>query len=334
VTAAVSTLSRAEADSRPAFPPAALAAELLQTCAGGAAVGSALELGVLARLAAEPAGPDRVAADCGLTLQGAETLLAALAALGLVTREGDGRFGPAFARLTDFAELLRPWGSLGRALRSERRPADAATTAGAERLYPSVVGQLALFFRDSAEHAAALLMQPGARVLDIGAGAAPWSLALAARDPRCTVTAVELPAVMASTRTAVRAAGRDGQYAFVEGSAFDVDWGEEASFELALVANLCHLFDEDANARLVRRVAGALRPGGTVAVVDILANERGDGPRAAVLYALGLAMRTARGRIYPYSTFRRWLDEGGFTEVRRHHLAGPFSLSLITARRR
>ena len=181
-----------------------------------------------------------------------------------------------------------------------------------------------MFFRESGEQAAALLTQPGARVLDVGAGAAPWSLALAARDPGCTVTAVELPSVMSSTRSAVRAAGLDRQYLLGEGDALDVDWDESASFDLALIANL----------RLLGRVAEALRPGGSVAVVDILANERGDGPRGAALYSLGLLLRTARGRIYPYSTFRRWLDECGFAKVRRRRLAGRLSLSLITAARR
>ena len=325
-------VGNAESDAE-RFLPAALAAELLETCAGGAAVAPAIELGVVERVEEGPVEPASVAADCGLTPQGTETLLAALAALGLLARADDGRFRPAFSRLTDFVELLRPWASLGPALRGETRQADAATTAGAECLYPNVVWQLALLFRESAEHAAALLT-PGARVLDVGAGAAPWSLALAARDPGCTVTAVELPSVIASTRSAVRAAGLDRQYLFVEGDAFDVDWGESPSFDLGLVANLCHLFDQEANVRPLRRVAEALRPGGSVAVVDILPNERGDGPRGAALYSLGLLLRTARGRIYPYSTFRRWLDECGFAKVRRRRLAGRLSLSLITAARR
>jgi SAM-dependent methyltransferase len=334
VTATAALGGTAEPDSRPFYPAAALVAELLEACATGAAVGSAIDLGVVARLQAGPVAPDSVAADCGLTRQGAESLLAALAALGLVTREDDGRFRPAFSRLTDFAELLRPWASLSLALRGEWRAADAATNAGAEHLYPNVVGQLALLFRESAEHAAGLLTQPSARVLDIGAGAAPWSLTLAARDPDHEVTAVELPAVMPTTRAAVRAAGLERQYAFIEGDAFEVDWGEPASFDLALVGNVCHLFDEGANVRLLRRVAEAVRPGGTVAVIDILASERGEGPRAAALYALGLVLRTTRGRIYPYSVFRRWLNESGFADSRRHRLAGLFSLSLITARRR
>jgi pyruvate,water dikinase len=239
------------------LPTAVLAAEQFETCAAGAAVGSAIEFGVIARVEKGPVEPARVAADCGLTVRGAETLLGALAALGLLTQEDDGRFRPAFSALSAFAELLRPWASLGPALRGVSRRADAATTAGAESLYPNVVQQLAQLFRESAEHAAGLLMEPNARVLDIGAGAAPWSLALAARDPGCAVTAVELPAVIARTRSAVRAAGLDRQYVFVEGDAFEVDWGARRSFDLALVANFCHLLDDNANIRLLPTRRGA-----------------------------------------------------------------------------
>ena len=46
-------------------------------------------------------------------------------------------------------------------------------------------------------------------------------------------------------------------------------------------------------------------------------------------------LRTGSGRIYPYySTFRRWLGEGGFEDVRRRDLPGPFPLTLITGERR
>ncbi len=334
MTGVAAALGLAEPDAGPSFAAPAFAAQLLETCAAAAAVGSAIELGVFERVAEGAADPVTVATDCGLTEQGAEALLGALAGLGLLALGDDRRFRPALAGLADFAELLRPWASLELALRGEWRTADAATIAGAESLYPSVVSQLATLFRASAERAADLLVQPCARVLDIGAGAAPWSLALAARDPSCMITAVELPGVVGSTRTAVRAAGLDDQYEFVAGDAFDVDWGEPATYDLALVANLCHLFDEEANVRLLGRVADALRPAGRVAIVDILSNERGDGPRSAVLYALGLVLRTAQGRIYPYSTFRRWLDECGFKAVRRRSLAGAVPLSLITARRR
>lgn len=333
MTEAAAPIEHVRSDVLPPITPAQFV-DFQDACAAAAAIHSAREVGVMARLAEAPADPAAVAADCGLTQQGAAALLSALAGLDLLELGGDGRFRPAHSGLVQLAELLRPWASLQPVLRGQRLPANAATIAGAESLYPSLVPQIGALFRPSAEQAAKLLAQPGLRVLDIGAGAAPWSLAIAAREPSSTVTVVDLPAVMRSTRTAVRKAGLEDRYEFVEGSAFEVDWGEPATYDLALVANICHLFGENTNLQLLRRVTDALRPAGKVAIVDILPHERGDGPRPAVLYALGLVLRTSSGRIYPYSTYRRWLGQEGFEDPCRRDLPGPFPLTLITATRR
>lgn len=69
------------------------------------------------------------------------------------------------------------------------------------------------------------------------------------------------------------------------------------------------------------------------AVLDVLPNEQLDGPRPAVLYALGLAPRTAAGRIYPFSTYVGWLREAGYEEIVRYDLSAAPPVSLITARR-
>ena len=56
-------------------------------------------------------------------------------------------------------------------------------------------------------------------------------------------------------------------------------------------------------------------PGGTLAILDALPNERLDGPRPVVLYALGLLLRTSRGQVYPFSTYVGWLREIGFEAI-------------------
>jgi ubiquinone/menaquinone biosynthesis C-methylase UbiE len=333
MTEAAAPIEHVRSDVLPPITPLQFVA-FQDACAAAAAIHSARELGVIARISEAPADPAAVAADCGLTPQGAAALLSALAGLDLLKLGGDGRFRPACSDLDQLIELFRPWASLSPTLRGQPRPANAATIAGAESLYPSLVSQLGTLFRPSAEQAAELLAQAGLRILDIGAGAAPWSLAIATREPSSTVTAVELRAVMRSTRTAVRTAGLMDRYEFVEGSAFEVDWGEPATYDLAIIANICHLFDENPNLQLLRRVADALQPAGTVAIIDILPTEQGDGPRPAVLYALGLVLRTSSGQIYPYSTFRRWLGQVGFEIPHRRELPGPFPFTLITATRR
>ena len=244
MTEAAAPIEHVRSDALPPITPAQAAA-FQEACAAAAAIHSARELGVIARISEAPADPAAVATYCGLTPQGAAALLSALAGLDLLKLGDDGRFRPAYSGLVQLVELLRPWACLQPVLRGQPRPANAATIAGSESLYPSLVPQIGAHFRPSAEQAAKLLAQPGLRVLDIGAGAAPWSLALAAREPSSTVTAVDLPAVMRSTRTAVLQAGLEDRYEFVEGSAFDVDWGEPATYDLALIANVCHLFGEN-----------------------------------------------------------------------------------------
>ncbi len=121
----------------PPITPAQFVA--FQDACAAAAIHSARELGVIARISEAPADPAALAADCGLTQQGAAALLSALAGLDLLELGGDGRFRPAYSGLVQLAELLRPWVSLQPVLRGQPRPANAATIAGAESLYPSLV---------------------------------------------------------------------------------------------------------------------------------------------------------------------------------------------------
>jgi ubiquinone/menaquinone biosynthesis C-methylase UbiE len=309
------------------------AARLHEAFATAAAIASATELGVFAILEQTPADPAGVAGACGLTERGAQALLAALAGLRLVERQENGRYRPASSGLASFGAVLESWRSTSPALRGEPLRA-GDTVAGAESLYPGLVAHLGTMFAESAERAADLLAEPAQRVLDVGAGAAPWSIALARRDPRCRVTAVDLPGVLQQTRLAVTAAQLESRYRLVPGDAFHIEMGAGEGYDLALAANLFHLFDEEANRKLIQRLAGSLRLGGRIAIIDVVPNERLDGPRGAVLYGLGLLQRTATGTIYPYSAYRRWLNEVGFEEARRRAIGGPLPLTLITARLR
>jgi ubiquinone/menaquinone biosynthesis C-methylase UbiE len=170
-------------------------------------------------------------------------------------------------------------------------------------------------------------------VLDVGAGAAPWSLAVARLVPSVHVTALDLAPVLPSTRRHVAEAGASGQYDFLAGDVFEADL-PHAAYNLVFVANVCHLFDADTNRRLIRRLAPVLGPGGTLAVVDILRDPNSvDSHRRVALYALGLMMRTETGGVYEEADFAAWLTEAELTAYRRHPLGGPLPIALMTAHR-
>ncbi len=134
------------------------------------------------------------------------------------------------------------------------------------------------------------------------------------------------------THQVVATGSYDAQVVELGGDLFTIDLGRSA-YDLAIVGNLCHLFDEATNRRLLGRLFDALRPGGTLAILDALPNERLDGPRPVVLYALGLLLRTNRGQVYPFSTYVGWLRDVGYEAVERIDLSPTPPISLITARR-
>jgi len=316
----------------PAAAPAigAPLAYLGEAVAAAAVVQTAGRLGVLARLDGAPATTAELTDACEISERGARLLLGALAGLGLTEAVGGGAWRAALPDLAGLAGTAGMWAHLAEALREDRPLLRGDTPEGAAAFYPGAVSHLGAMLAAVAERAAKLL-PPAGRVLDAGAGAAPWSLAVAARDPACLVTAVDLPAVVPATRRAVRSAGRERQFRFLAGDLYDVDLGRGV-YDLAIAGNLCHLFNGDANRRLLGRLYDALAPGGRLAVMDVIPDEE-PRPRWVALYELGLFLRTASGRVHPLAAYLDWLHDAGFEPPEQHHLVDQAQAVLLVARR-
>lgn len=299
-----------------------------EAVAAAAVVRTAARLGVLDRLDGAAPTVTELARGCGLDERGAGTLLAALQGLDLVENVG-GAWRSALPDLPALGATLDMWAHLDDAVRHGRPLVRGDRPDGAAAFYSGAVVHVGAMLASVAERAADLL--PSAvRVLDVGAGAAPWSLAVAARDPACLVTAVDLPDVVTATRRAVRTAGRERQFRFVEGDLFDIEL-ERREYDLAIIGNLCHLFDEDTNRRMLGRLYQALRPSGTLAVIDVMP-DKGAAPRWVALYELGLMLRTATGRVHRLATYLDWLNDAGFEPPVRHLLDEQAQAVLLAAR--
>jgi SAM-dependent methyltransferase len=314
---------------QPALQPEQLAF-LYEARATSTLLAACLELGVLDRLDRGPVDAATLARDCDIREETTPALLCALVSLGLVESDNRGGFVGVTTELKSSLELLGRWDSFSHGLRHRPEvPPDAPP--GADEAFCRTVGPLAALCRPAIGTATEQLAGAGPRVLDLGAGAAPWSLALAAADPDVVVSVVDLPAVLPVTRQAVAAAGRDSQFHFFEEDMFKITLPDDA-FDLAILANVCHLFDESTNRRLLSRTARWLAPGGTVAILDFLPNERRDGPRDVVLYAAELAQRAPTGQLYPFSSYAGWLRESGFERVERIELTPYPPITLVRAR--
>ncbi|HKS17312.1 MAG TPA: class I SAM-dependent methyltransferase [Planctomycetota bacterium] len=275
---------------------------------------TAMGAGIPQALTAGPATVAEIAAKCGLKPGPAQLVIDALAALGLV-QEAGGKY--SLAPVASF--LLGSYRDLGDAywnhlpkLLATGEPLVAVEQATqGEAFYVAQAAALEFMVAPAAEVASAILARRAPKqVLDVGAGSAAWSLAVARRDPAVRVTAIDRPGVLKVAAASASRQGLADRFTPLPGDFSTVELMEEG-FDLAIVANVAHLLSPEGNVSLFRRIHKALKPGGAVAVIDVVpGSTNGDLPRA--LYALGLALRTKTGRTYAREELDRCLSEAGY----------------------
>jgi hypothetical protein len=93
---------------------------------------------------------------------------------------------------------------------------------------------------------------------------------------------------------------------------------------LCCSANICHLFDEERNRALLRRLRPTVRSGGLLAIIDVLTSPDPETQRSISVYAFFLRLRTSRGSVYPLATYETWTSDAGF---------GPLQVEPLSAHR-
>lgn len=181
-----------------------------------------------------------------------------------------------------------------------------------------------------AAHAiAGLLAQAGvsgARVLDIAAGHGLFGITIAQRDPRAEVVAVDWKPVLAVAEENARGAGVQDRYRTIAGDAFKVDFG--TGYDVALVTNFLHHFDQATCTAFLRKVNDAMKPGGRVVLLEFVPNPDRVSPPIPASFSLTMLAGTPSGDAYTFAELQRQLAEAGFSNVSRHALPTPETVLL------
>lgn len=318
----------------------------MQVFAPAAALLALEDCGAATALASESETPAEVAAACGAHEVAVAHLLEFLAAAGLLAREGDryhlppgperlyaaqAHTGNPVSPLREAAAFwghLSEWSATGSSLPEMDRPDGA--------LYARAAARTRMLALEPARELAETLVGRGlvpahARVLDVGAGSAVWGLAVAEAGADVRLTALDRPLVLDVARANADAAGLGERFRTLAGNWAEVPLPGKV-FDLAVLANVCHLESSERVRHLLRRVHGALRPGGTIVVVDTM-----PGPDAAdagaLLQTLHLALRTPSGAVHDAAGYTAWLEEAGFRTAEQIGLRSAVSLSAMVASR-
>lgn len=290
-----------------------------------------LEVGLIEALLERPRPPAEVVEHLGLDERAALRVIDALVDAGYLERRNDGvvvapairalldPHDPAFVgdRLLHIHSLIDRWVQLPEVLRrggparSERTPESLRAFIGSMRVGARERA------RPLAERLAALF--PRTRtVLDVGGG--PGTQALAFKERGWQVTVLDFPEVIDLMADELAGAG----VVAIKG---DATQGIPAGgFDLVYCGNLFHSMSPAECERLVADAAGALAPGGALAIHDFL---RGAGLRSS-LFAVNMLVATSAGDVYAEEDYRCWCEAAGLRRFAAHESAeGP--QSLLTA---
>ncbi|MGM0363262.1 methyltransferase [Streptomyces griseoaurantiacus] len=325
-----------------ATDPAADAASLLNLIAGGAMtqiVHAVAALNIADHLAGEPRTAKEVAAREGSNERTTFRLMRAAASLGLLSYEGEGRFG-----LTGMGGLLRsdtpvslrpmalvqaapshwqPWGLFPEAVRKGESQAGKALGADIFDYYARPENaEMARIFSEAMGGMSAMVTQgvvAGAdlegvsTVVDVGGADGHLVLALMEARPELRGQVLDLPHAVEG---AVEEAARRGLSDRFSGAAGDF-FAEVPTADLHVLKTVLHDWDDDRALRILRNCRAAAGEGGRALVVEMVLKEVGTSDFATVsdmamlcvtggverdldeFDALFTAAGWSRGRTYP-----------------------------------
>ena len=166
------------------------------------------------------------------------------------------------------------------------------------------------------------------KILDIAAGHGLFGIAFAKNNPQAEITAVDWPAVLEVAKENAQNAGVADRYHTNPGSAFDVDFG--TGYDLVLLTNFLHHFDQPTNETLLRKIHAALADGGRVATLEFVPNEDRVTPPDSAGFSLIMLIGTPSGDAYTFSQLEQMFANAGFSRSTLHPLPPTIQQVVIS----
>ncbi len=309
------------------------------------AVLAADELGVFAALAEGPADAGALSRRCGADPARLTALLVGNVAAGTLETDGEVFALTALSaahlvpsRPDYLGPLLRQspgpfenWPSLASTVTGVDPPREVTRTPGTylrslvEATFPV---QLAVARAVVAQELSGRLPET-ATVVELGAGCAPWAVAVLETLPRAQAFVNDLPGVVEAGAQEVAARGLADRVTFAPGSYWSVDLPTGGA-DLVVLGHVCRGEGDVGAACLVRRAAGALGSRGSLVVSEYLLDDDLAGPSQAQLLGTTMVANTRHGATYTRRQARAWLAGAGLRLLAEVSPVPPTSVLVAT----
>ena len=280
----------------------------------------------------------QVAEELQTSAEHTEQLLDALTALGLLEKLGTAqeednakvyRIRPSAAQyltesgshcildtLRSTMELYPVWRDLAKSVRSGE-PAGPSRTGTPDDMARTRQSTLSMHSRELAMAPAlipTLDMSGKSRLLDVGCGPGTFSSFLADKYSGLHVTLFDLPTVLKITEELLADHRSAAKFTFHAGDYHSDPLPGE--FDALLFSGALHLEEETSAEDLMQVLFKALKPGGTIFIVDMMVERERTKPLSSALSSINLMLTSSSGRVFSDDDVRRFLLNAGLTDTR------------------
>ena len=151
------------------------------------------------------------------------------------------------------------------------------------------------------------------KVLDIAASHGMFGISVANENPTAHIYACDWGNVLEAAEKNAKAAGLANRYHLLPGSAFEVDFGR--GYDLVLITNFLHIFDQPTCTTFMRKVHTALNPGGRLAIAEFVPNPDRISPPTAAAFSITMLAATPGGDAYTFAELESMSKDAGFARV-------------------
>jgi ubiquinone/menaquinone biosynthesis C-methylase UbiE len=166
------------------------------------------------------------------------------------------------------------------------------------------------------------------KILDIAAGHGVFGIKLAQANPNAEIVAVDWPGVLEVAKENAALRGVSDRYRTLPGSAFDVDYG--TGYDLVLLTNFLHHFDQPTCEELLRKVHTALGSAGRAVTLEFVPNEDRVSPPGPAAFSMMMLGTTPSGDAYTFSEYQRMFSNSGFSRSELHPLPPTLQQAVLS----
>jgi predicted O-methyltransferase YrrM len=286
------------------------------------------ELDIFTRLGREAKSSKELSQELGLDERAATIFMDALAALGLLDKEGSLYRTPSYLYpylsseseksiiplILHMGSLWRRWGSLSRVLVEGTPEGASPWEERSDEERRAFIGAMHVLARNLApEIVSSVNLEGVRRMLDVGGASGTYTVAFLRAKEDLRATIFDLPKVIPMARERLE---REGLLHRVElvGGDFERD-PLPPGHDLVFLSAIVHQNSRSQNRALFAKARDALVPGGRILIRDHVMDPSRTKPVAGAIFAVNMLVSTKGGNTYTFQELEEDLLASGFAKV-------------------